>query len=94
MQGSRKGSTSSNDAQTTLATVAPKPPARANAATDNGGHRQLGSALVDEANSLVDAYAQVMERALTEYHGRVKPDEIRTLLVTAYIQRGKLSSVA
>jgi hypothetical protein len=57
-------------------------------------HRHAGSALVEEANRLVDAYAQVMERALTEYHGRVKPDEIRTLLVTAYIQRGKLSSVA
>jgi hypothetical protein len=50
--------------------------------------------LVEEANALVDAYALVLERALTTYQGRVKPDEVRTLLVTAYIQRSKLSSCA
>jgi hypothetical protein len=52
------------------------------------------SLLVDEANSLVDAYAQVLERTLTTYQGRIKPEEARSLLVTAYIQRSKLSSVA
>jgi hypothetical protein len=36
----------------------------------------------------------VLERTLTTYQGRIKPDEARTLLVTAYIQRNKLSSVA
>jgi hypothetical protein len=50
--------------------------------------------LVDEANSLVDAYAKVLERTLTTYQGRIKPEEARALLVTAYIQRSKLSSVA
>ena len=43
--------------------------------------------LVDEANALVDAFATVLDRALTTYHGRVKPDEIRSLLLSAYIQR-------
>jgi len=50
--------------------------------------------LVDEANSLVDAYAKVLERTLNTYQGRIKPEEARALLVTAYIQRSKLSSVA
>ena len=50
--------------------------------------------LIDEANALVDAYAQVLERALTTYGGRVKPDEVRALLISSYIQRQKLSSVA
>ena len=49
---------------------------------------------MNEANALVDAYAQVLDRALTTYQGRIKPDEARALLITAYIQRNKLSSVA
>lgn len=53
-----------------------------------------GEALVAEANALVDAYAQVLDRALTTYQGRVKPDEVRSLLLSAYIQRRQLSSVA
>lgn len=52
------------------------------------------SSLVTEANALVDAYAEVLERTLTTYQGRVKPEEARALLITAYIQRSKLSSVA
>jgi hypothetical protein len=51
-----------------------------------------GAGLVDEANALVDAYAQVLDRALTTYQGRVKPDEVRSLLLSAYIgrqQRGR-----
>jgi hypothetical protein len=56
--------------------------------------KQPGRALIHEANTLVDAYAEVLHRALTTYEGRVKPDEIRALLISAYIQRSKLSSVA
>ena len=52
------------------------------------------SLLVDETNALVDAYAEVLDRTLTTYQGRIKPEEARSLLVTAYIQRSKLSSVA
>jgi len=31
---------------------------------------------------------------LTLYQGRIKPDEVKALVVTAYIQRRQLSSVA
>jgi hypothetical protein len=54
----------------------------------------MSGALVDEANALVDAYAVVLERCLTTYQGRIKPDECRALLISAYIQRRQLSSVA
>lgn len=64
--------------------VPPRPPHRATSSTP----------LVDETNALVDAFAKVLERTLTKYEGRVKPDEVRSLLLSAYIQRGKLSSVA
>jgi hypothetical protein len=76
-------------------TPAPKPPA--SAATPDGGmmpRKLVGSPLVDEANALVDSFAQVLERSLTLYQGRIKPDEVKALVVTAYIQRHKLSFVA
>lgn len=59
---------------------APKPPQRAaNAA---------GSTLVEAANVLIDAYAEVLNRALTKHEGRVKPDEVRAIFLTAAINRG------
>jgi hypothetical protein len=64
----------------------PRPPQRAT--------QPMSGALVDEANALVDAYAVVLERCLTTYQGRIKPDECRALLISAYIQRRQLSSVA
>jgi hypothetical protein len=71
-----------------LAEPAPaKPMQRASCATG-------GAALVDEANALVDAYAQVLDRALTTYQGRIKPDEVRSILLSAYIQRRQLASAA
>jgi len=48
--------------------------------------------LVDEANALVDSFAQVLERSLTLYQGRIKPDEVKALVVTAYIQRQSFRS--
>lgn len=56
--------------------------------------KQPGRALVDEANALVDSFAQVLERSLTLYQGRIKPEEVKALLISAYIQRQKFSSVA
>ena len=76
-------------------TPTPKPPT--SAATPDGGmipRKLVGSTLVDEANALVDSFAQVLERSLTLYQGRIKPDEVKALVVTAYIQRHKLSFVA
>jgi len=76
------------------ASATPKPPA--SAATPDGGipRKPPVSALVDEANALVDSFAQVLERSLTLYQGRIKPEEVKALLISAYIQRQKLSSVA
>jgi hypothetical protein len=70
--------------------LTPKPPASATSAAPSDGR----SLLVREADALVDAYALVLERALTTYQGRIKPDEVRSLLLSAYIQRRQLSSVA
>ena len=45
--------------------------------------------LADEAALLVDAFAKVLEYSLTTYGGRVKPDDVRSLLLTVYIGRQK-----
>jgi hypothetical protein len=62
------------------AAASPKPPASAAAPS-----HQPGRALVEEANALVDAFAEVLHRALTKYEGRVKPDEVRSMLLATYI---------
>jgi len=74
--------------------VMPKPVASA-AASVAADHRKSASALlIDETNALVDAYAQILDRTLNTYQGRIKPEEARSLLVTAYIQRSKQSFAA
>jgi hypothetical protein len=76
--------------------VPSKPPASADAAFGGVTRRQpaVSPSLVEEANSLVDSFAAVLEHALTNYQGRIKPEEAKALLITAYIQRNKLSFVA
>ena len=74
--------------------VAPKPPASAPASLGTEHRKNASALLIDETNALVDAYAQILDRTLTTYQGRIKPEEARSLLVTAYIQRSKLSFVA
>ena len=71
--------------------VVPKPPASATAAIPEP---RKESGLVAEGKALVDDFAVVLAYALDKYQGRVKPDEVRNLLVTAYIQTRRLSSVA
>jgi hypothetical protein len=44
-----------------------------------------GRELVDHANLLIDAFAEVLQRALSKYEGRVKPDECRAIFLTAVI---------
>jgi hypothetical protein len=64
-------------------------------AADAPSGRQPGRAsLADEANALVDVYADVLKRALDVHQGRIKPEEVRSLLVSAYIQRGKMAGAA
>ena len=76
--------------------VPAKPPASASASTNDVSPRQpaVRPTLVEEANSLVDSFAAVLDHALTKYQGRIKPEEAKALLITAYIQRSKLSFVA
>lgn len=59
---------------------APKPPMRAESATGS---------LVAYASHLVDAYAAVLEHALTTHQGRVKPDEVRAIFLTCAINKAK-----
>jgi len=64
-------------------------------ASNGTDHRKAaGALLIEETNALVDAYVQILERTLTTYQGRIKPEEALSLLVTAYIQRSKLSFAA
>jgi hypothetical protein len=72
----------------------PKPPGSAPTADGKDHRKTVGALLIEETNALVDAYAQVLDRTLNTYQGRIKPEEARSLLVTAYIQRSKLSFVA
>jgi hypothetical protein len=76
--------------------VPSKPPASANAPTSDSPRRQsaVSPTLIEEANSLVDSFAAVLDHALTTYQGRIKPEEAKALLITAYIQRSKSSFAA
>ena len=67
----------------------PKPPASATSAIPDVARRQPGRSLVDEANALVDDFAAVLEHTLNKYQGRIKPEEAKAFLITAYIQRGR-----
>ena len=42
--------------------------------------------LVDQTNVLVDAYAAVLAAASTKHGNAVKPEDVRSLLVTSFIQ--------
>lgn len=56
--------------------------------------RTASELLIEEANGLADAYAEVLHRTLTTYQGRIKSEEARSLLVTAYIPCGKFTPAA
>jgi hypothetical protein len=73
-----------------------KPPTSASTPMSDATRRQsaVSPTLVEEANSLVDSFAAVLDQALTRYQGRIKPEEAKSLLITAYIQRSKMSFVA
>jgi hypothetical protein len=72
--------------------AAPPAPAATNGTAPATKPMARATTLVDEANALVAAYASVLDHALNTYQGRVKPDEVRSLLISAYIQRAKLSA--
>ena len=76
-------------AETNGTAATPKPAAPATAATPATPRRQPGRSLVEDANALVDDFAAVLEHTLNKYQGRIKPEEAKALLITAYIQRGR-----
>jgi hypothetical protein len=50
--------------------------------------------LLAETNALVDVYAAALSYASQKYGNQVKPEDVRSLLVTAFIQRAKGGSIA
>ena len=45
--------------------------------------------LLEQANALVDVYAAALRSASTKHGNQVKPEDVRSLLVTVFIQRSK-----
>jgi hypothetical protein len=45
--------------------------------------------LLEETNALVDVYAAALNTASSRHGNQVKPEDVRTLLVTVFIQRSK-----
>jgi len=74
------------------------PPASADRATSDAPAERKPPAmartlLVEDCCNMVDAYAAVLEHALTTHNGRVKPDEVKSIFLTVAINR-RQSSVA
>lgn len=69
-------------AQQSGAAVSPKSPA--SAVTASGAP----SALEEQVNMCVDAYAACLGRALEKHGGKVKPEEVKSIFLTLVINRG------
>jgi hypothetical protein len=48
--------------------------------------------LLGQANALVDVYAAALNSASTKYGNQVKPEDVRSLLVTLFIQHSRVAS--
>jgi hypothetical protein len=48
--------------------------------------------LLEQANALVDVYAAALNSASTKHGNQVKPEDVRSLLVTVFIQRSKVGT--
>jgi len=53
------------------------------------GPRVWAQYVLGETNALVDVYAAALNTASTKHGNQVKPEDVRTLLVTVFIQRSK-----
>jgi hypothetical protein len=67
--------------------------------TNSNGHSNNGNSITRtslsaDAIALVDAFAAVLDYSLTTYQGRIKPEDVRSLLVTVFIGRQKGGSHA
>jgi len=57
--------------------------------TNSGNSSASGSPLLAEAKALVDIFAEAWMYASAKYEGRVKPDDVKSFVITAFIQHGK-----
>ena len=75
----------------TLAIMAPPAPAARPAVAERlaPAVAEFSSRLVLEVNTLVDCYAEALRTASEKHGNSVKPDDVRSLLVTAYINASK-----
>lgn len=78
----------------TLAIMAPPAPRPAAAERLAPAVAEFSSRLVLEVNALVDCYATALEAASKKHGNSVKPDDVRSLLVTAYINASKARNAA
>lgn len=78
----------------TPAPVAATSPSQGSRTSSTPNNQNLSNPLLDEANALVDIFAAVLARALTKHEGRIKPDEVRSLLLSCYISRSKNGGAA
>jgi hypothetical protein len=72
----------------TLAVMAPPAPAKA-VERLAPAVAEFSSRLVMETNALVDVYAAALKAASERHGNSVKPEDVRSLLVTAYINASK-----
>ena len=59
---------------------------------ESSGPPVRAQALLEQANSLVDVYAAALSSASTKHGNQVKPEDVRSLLVTVFIQRSKVGT--
>jgi len=73
----------------TLAIMAPPRPAAAPAERMSPAVAEFSSRLILETTALVDVYAAVLRTASERHGNSVKPDDVRSFVVTAYINASK-----
>jgi hypothetical protein len=59
---------------------------------ESSGTPAWAQSLLEQANALVDVYAAALNSASTRHGNQVKPEDVRSLLVTVFIQRSKVGS--
>jgi hypothetical protein len=59
---------------------------------ESSGTPVWAQSLLEQANALVDVYAAALNSASTKHGNQVKPEDVRSLLVTVFIQRSKVGS--
>jgi len=84
-QASNNGNGSTNGTNGKNGNGAPKHP-------EPCGPPVWAQSLLEQANALVDVYAAALSSASAKHGNQVKPEDVRSLLVTVFIQRSKVVS--